>query len=191
MTTLKMPLYEDPRKMTIKKLTKELMLRGKVLKCSRALMIATLIQEIVNEGRMSPIDPFQFDDGQPEKWLHIANIKMEDACLIESDPTKRVLCMEDVNKYLINYSKNRIQLTSAATGKLIIHSESELFRCLFQFGAALMLAPVVQQEMQNKCKVPGKISRSIFIFSMCSGFAGIPHNLTIDYVMEKEKNIMN
>lgn len=181
------PLFEDPRIMTRKELVWKLTQRGLDSMGSKELLVVRLLKAIVDKGLESSIDPNDMDDRQPEKWIHIGNLGLKEACEIEPDPNARIECMERVNKHLVRLTTNRNALVAAALGASTVTGESVLFHPLMRMGAAVMLEPIVQAELENMCGIQARIKESIVIFSLSTGFMGIPEHLTEEAVLKEEE----
>ena len=183
---LQIPMYRDPRAMSIKELREYVKnnLQAESVECqSKEMLVAKVLEDIVVRGLSNPIDPLDLDDRQPEKWLHIANLSLQKAEHIESDPIKRIDCMSVVNQYLKTLTKDRVALIKIAIGEVLFPMESELYGLLIRLGAAMMLQPMIEWEMKNLNADNDKssIDASIMIYEMCSGFMGIPEHLTVEH----------
>ena len=178
-TPYQIPLIADPRTMRRTALVTELKRRGLDSTGHRFVLVARLIKAVVDEGLRQSFDPSLMDDRQPEKWLHIANLAFELACSIESNPVAREDCMKRSNAWIESTIHEMSALTTVARGELYPPHETPLFLALLQFGAALMIQPIVEEEAVRQAEVVSEVVRgSVFLFSMCTGFCAIPDHLT-------------
>lgn len=182
---LKIPLYEDPPFMKKDILINELNKRGINSEGRAQKLEALFLKAIVDEGLQQKIAVEDMDDRQPEKWIHAANLAMDIAQKTECNVKLRIESMERVNAWLIPRLNDRNTLINAATGIITVEEETFLFNTLLRFGAAMILEPIVETEMNKMfCAEDeyNKIRRSIHIFQMITGYQGIP-----DYILEQLK----
>lgn len=189
---LQIPLCEDPRRMSRKKLISELKKRGLSYEEGTPVLKARLLKAITNDNRFSTIDLNNLDDRQPEKWLYLANIAFREACQTEKNPEARIACMNRSNLWIETHINDCNELKEVAKGKLHPNNESPLFLALLRFGASLMIQPLVEQQAASDFNVSSQSLRgSAFIFQLCTGFIALPEHLTeeraiLDEVTENE-----
>jgi hypothetical protein len=195
---LQVPYCQDPRLMRVRRLQSELKSRGIDHTGGRAVLVARLLLAVVNEGLESIPDPLLMDDRQPEKWMLIANQCSLQAEEEEPNGTTRVAVMQRVNKVLEEIKTSREDLMAVATGMRRIQSydpsmpQCPLYSTIARFASALMIAPVIEAELcsANSDKLLDAhrvISSSRTIFSMRTGFLGIPRHLSVEFATARER----
>ena len=184
--SLKIPFCMDPRRMTSHRLRYELSSRGLNEDGTKNVLIARLLKHIV-EIEPLVIDPLELDHAQPEKWIHIANIALDDATAIEPNGASRTVCMKSVNLILSQHTTDREALINFACGTTRMEIETALFQVLIRFGAALMLAPIVDHEAVLLSD-SATVSCSGFIYDLRTGYGGIPDHLTLEFAVKEMEN---
>ena len=95
------------------------------------------------------------------------------------NPEARIECMSQSNVWIEANITDCNQLKEVAKGKLCPRGESPLFLALLRFGASLMIQPLVEKQAADDFNVSSKSLRgSAFISQLCTGFTGLPENLT-------------
>lgn len=177
---LKIPMYSDPRKMTKKQLLS--LVNEEHRLDSKDVLVARVLQDVVVNGL--EINFNDMDDRQPEKWIHIANLMLQKANELEPNPIVRVKMMKNVNEYLKTLTTNSPELMEIATGMKLFPEKSSLYSALIRLGAALMLEPVIEFEMEKlNSNKKSSVAASVTIFQMATGFMGIPKNLSLSFAL--------
>jgi hypothetical protein len=188
---LKVPLFEDPRRMNRRKLLSELKKRDINAHGSTAVLVARLLKSMVDEGLKQNFEADVMSDCQPEKWLLLANQAFSEACELEGDPKKRVACMESVNAWIEQEIKSGDMLRQVAVQQLVDQEKCDLFKILLRYATALMLCPDVENEAVAGAGVSSDVVRaSMFMFNMMTGFGRIPDHLTEEFAAKEEQEIL-
>lgn len=184
---LQIPLFEDPRRMSRKQLLAELGELGLDCVGGTSVLKARLLKAIIEENQKNTINFHNLDDRQPEKWLHIANLAFNEACKMEKDPEARVTCMNRANSWIERNIIDCNQLKEVGKGTLSPGDETPLFLALLQFGASLMLEPLVEQQAALDFNVSSQSLRgSALIFQLCTGSTALPKHLTEEHAILNE-----
>ncbi len=170
---LTIPMYKYPNAMSRSELIA--LLGDEHRSEPKSLLAARVLQNMVNTTLV--IDPNMMDDRQPEKWIHVANLMLQEAEKLEPNPLARIEVMKRVNAYL-EKTENMSELIKIASGENQFPTESALYRTLMRLGAALMIEPIIEYETQRS-NPDVSIAASITIFQMVTGFMGIPKTLAV------------
>ncbi len=187
---LTVPYCDDPRFMKTQQLRKELKQRNICNTGKKNVLIARLLDVIVDEGLQNIPDPLFMDNMQPEKWMLIANQSSALMEELEPDGKVRINVMTEINTVLDKIKTSKDDLMSIATGNINIYdfnvniSNSPLYNAVARFASALMIVPVIEAQLYDKYKniIPNAhrvISSSRTIFNMTTGFMKIPSHLSI------------
>lgn len=183
---LSIPLYEDPRKMKLSVLKDRLAMRGCSTQGNKTTLTARLIRAMVGDGLHNPVNPLLLHDQQPEKWNLVAHQLLKDAMSITTD----MVAQEEALKHcdaVIGTVGARDLLIHIALGTTELASEPPLVRVMCRYRAAITLLETTRAEMEASCPdgvSMSSIGASIFISSLCGGFAAIPAELTEESATE-------
>jgi len=168
MQPLKLPLFEDPRKMNRRKILAEIEKYNnnsyeETNETSNDELVAILYELIVEHGKSHPINPTLLHDEQPEKWRLLSEQLFRRILVMEEGPDVRVQCMERINKIIQTKTfPELVIIANTNDGEPIEGFDSNLERIIVRFSAAAALTlHVLHQAQLSINDTNGLIHRSV------------------------------
>lgn len=181
---LKLPWFTDPRKMRRHEMCLAIKSYGgdtaTLPSMSKAELVATVYDLLLESGKRCPLDPMNMDDEQPEKWYLLAEQLHQQLREETPDAETRRLAMIEANNALGKLTfEELIQIGNGSAGRC----ETAL-----RFASALMLEPHFEQAAEARTGRRGLIRASVTIAGNYNGHTGLPKHLTIDAARQQNYN---
>lgn len=175
-----LPFFMDPRRMNRHELLVELQNYGYDVSlyddAPKSVIVAVVYEALVAKGKISPLEPLELDDKQPEKLYLIAEQLHIYFCKLENDSAKRQLLMDDANKFLRN--KTIEELVNLANSAFSPVCSGTARTVVIRFVAALMLEPHFEREAELNCGCKGLVRASVTIAGNYNGYTRLPEHLS-------------
>eukprot|EP00595_Chromulina_sp_UTEXLB2642_P002066 CAMPEP_0196763488 /NCGR_PEP_ID=MMETSP1095-20130614/4193_1 /TAXON_ID=96789 ORGANISM="Chromulina nebulosa, Strain UTEXLB2642" /NCGR_SAMPLE_ID=MMETSP1095 /ASSEMBLY_ACC=CAM_ASM_000446 /LENGTH=322 /DNA_ID=CAMNT_0042116825 /DNA_START=74 /DNA_END=1042 /DNA_ORIENTATION=- len=190
---LKLPFFVDPRRMNRRQLLNELIgskySSDDLNILSKEVLVAMVYQLLIEKGKAQPLNPFDLDDEQPEKWYILAEIIHKFLCSSVPDPSVREKYMKKANESLRSYDIQKL-INVANSFRLkesnCIEDEGELTEYFRQFSACLAVEPHFEFMPENKTGNFGLMRSSVTIAGNYNGYTGLPEHLTVESARRQE-----